>query len=679
MKNKKEKDIKEVKDEMITEENLGEIQDQSRKYLEMFHKASTFNSERADAYAELMAFYQGNQHLLKKYESKQPWVVNMNTPYASVAIDNRVASLLANDYIGEILPLSPEDTESIEALSKLYQKEWERMNIDQKVRGSIGTGAVVRESYIHIYFDLDKKVGGTGKKRLGALEAYHIEPGQIFIDPTARKLRDAHYMFVAGRISKAEAKQKYPNLDSLLNGVDMMTPQERGEVYIDNDYVTEQDGLYSKLVCYEKGENGKTLRTTLIGGCIVEGPKEMPLKCIPIAQFRWKKAAQSCYGLSLMDEVLSLQKSICSIESAITNTALAYAAPSMMVRKGCGIDPKVASKANGAPGIVYAVDGDLNNAMRPVIPPKVDETILNIKTDYEQKIDKITGNSNQFLGNIGTAGNTSSGAKVAVERAKIIEIDVLNNIAEFVEDLTNILIEYIMYIYEGETVTAYDGKEADGKTFKFVDIDVPKAEKMKDLQYKYYIELDTKTPYSKERQKELMLEIFTLERQYDTPVKTVTVTDIIKNSDLENKDEIIQRFNQINKQDATTKAEAIEQLMMTGMEIGVPNELITQAIAEIISGQGDTPAVDEIMKMAEEVVQAEMQQAEQKLGSATNVLMNAPGVDQQVNDMVAQSGMGSNLPAPEMGMEQMMGGQPQMEGPATQELLSQITPEMIGL
>ena len=646
-KEKKEKE-KIIKDEEITEENIGEIQDQSRKYLEMFHKASTFNSDRQDAYAELMAFYQGNQHLLKRYQSKQPWVVNMNTPYASVAIDNRVSSLLANDYIGEILPMSPDDVESIESLERLYKKEWERINLDQRVRSCIRTGAIVRESYIHIRFDLEKKVGGTGKKRLGDLEAYQIEPGQIFIDPTARTMKEADYVFVAGRISKENAKRQYPNLDSLLSGVDMMAPQDRGEVYVDNDYVTEQDDLYSLLTCYEKGEKGKIVRTTLLGGVIVEGPKTMELKRFPIAQFRWKKAAQSCYGLSLMDEVLALQKAITSIESAITNTALAYAAPSMMVRKGSGIDPTVAAKANGAPGVVYAVDGDLNNAMKPVIPPKIEDSILNIKTDYERKIDKITGNSNQFLGDIGTAGNTSSGAKVAVERAKIIEIDVLNNISEFVEDLTDILLDYIMYIYEGETVSTYSGKNTDGQ-HEFEDITIPKAEDMKDLQYKYYIELGTKTPYSKERQKELLMEIYTLERQYDTPVKTITVTDIVKNSDLENKEEIIERFNQLNFQDAETKSEAIMQLISTGEEIGIPDELMQQAIAELIDNRRETPALDEVMKMAEQAVQEEMQQAEQQLDSAADMLTEA-----------------------QMSGEGVIG-----EGPATEELLNSIPPEMM--
>lgn len=56
-----------------------------------------------------------------------------------------------------------------------------------------------------------------------------------------------------------------------------------------------------------------------------------------------------------MDQLLNLQKAVCSIESAITNTAIAYAAPSMMVAKGSGVDPQMVAKANGAPGVVYSV------------------------------------------------------------------------------------------------------------------------------------------------------------------------------------------------------------------------------------------------------------------------------------------------------------------------------------
>jgi hypothetical protein len=641
--------------------NLGEELEKSKPYLDKFSKAKSFNSERYDAYAENMAFYQGNQHLLKKYKNNTPWVVNMNTPYATVAIDNRVSSLLANDYIGELLPLSPDDVETIDALSKLYKKEWERMNVDNVIRESIRLSAVVREAYCHIVLDKDKIIGGNGNKRLGALEAYLIEPACIAIDPTARNLKNARYMFVTGRISKEEAIEMYPKLKSAQNSGDTFTPQDRGEVYYDNDYTTEQSDVFTVITYYGKNSQKRIDKVKMVNGIIVEekvGEKGMKLRNFPVLQMRWKKAAQSCYGLSLMDEVLSLQKAITSIESAVTNTALAYAAPSMMVRKGCGVDPKVVAKANGAPGVVYAVEGNLDNAIRPVIPPKIEQSIINIKADFQEQIDKITGNSNQFLGDIGTSGNTAGGARVAVERAKIIEIDILNNISEFVSDITEVIIDYITQIYAGEKLTAYDGRDGKG-TPKFTNIQVPEKSAIEGAQYKYYIELENKTPYSRERQKELLLEIYQLERQYDTPIKTVTVGDIIKNTDLENKDEIIERFNTLNFQDATTKAETIEELYTIGLENGVDQGLLTQAIAEIIGSTPETPAVDEVMAILEQNFQKQIQMNQQNLNNAVDTLMATPQSIAEVEQMAGQI-EGGNMAVP------------QAEQP-------QITPDMLGI
>lgn len=624
-------------DEMI---NLSEEQEKAKPYLEKFNKAKTFNSSRQEAYAENMAFYQGNQHLLKKYKNETPWVVNMNTPYATIAIDNRVSSLLANDYIGELLPLSEEDVTPVTALSNAFQKEWKRMNIDDIVRACVRGGAVVREFYCHIVVDKNKTVGGKNSKNLGRIEAYAIEPSRIYIDPSARCLRDARYMFVTGRISKEEASERYPKIKSALQVSNTFTPQDRGEVYLDNDYVTSQDDVFTTLTYYGK-ENGKIKRVKLVNGIIVE-EKVMPNKNFPILQFRWKKAAQSCYGLSLMDEVLSLQKAITSIESAITNTAMSYAAPSMMVRKGCGVDPRVVAKANGAPGVVYSVEGNLDNAIKPVIPPKIQQEILNIKTDFQEQIDKITGNSNQFLGDIGTAGNTSSGATIAVERAKIIEVDVLNNIREFVEDITEVLVEFISLMYGNETLTYNAGKNADG-TFKFDKVELPDKSALVNSNYQYYIELETKTPYSKEKQKQLLLEIYQLERQYDTAIKTVTVGDIIKNTDLENKEEIISRFGNLTFQDAMTKTETIRGLIQTATSYGASEELLNSAIAEIIAGQNETPAVDQLMSVLEDAFKQEMQKNDQNLSNAVDLLMSSPSQQAQVESMANEL-----APSPEM-------------------------------
>ena len=588
--------------------DIGEELNKSKKFIRMYDKAYHFNQERFEAYAELMAFYQGNQHLLKKYKSERPWVVNMNTPYATTSIENRVASLLVSDYEGDLLPLSPEDVDIVETLDSVYKREWERMKVDNVVRSCVEMAAVVREAYCHISVD-DKKIhGGRYSKQVGALKADIIEPSRVLIDPTARNLKDANYVIILGRISKKEAMHTYPKIKALSLQSDNYTPQQRGEIYYDNDYTTEQEDVFTVWNVYVK-DNGKIKKTKLINSIIVF-EKELDISHFPIAQLRWKKAAQSCYGISLMDQLLSLQKAVCAIESAITNTAIAYAAPSMMVRKGCGVDPKVVAKANGAPGVVYAVDGNLENALRPVVPPKIQDEILSIKQDFEAKIKEISGNTNQFLGNIGTAANTAGGAQVAVERAKIIETNTINNIEEFIEDLVNIIIEFMIKIYPNAELTYNAGKNGSGQ-YVFDKIKMPNKKELKDLEYTFYVELDKKSQYSKDQQKQDLLDLFQFERQYDTGVKTITVADIIKNSNIENKDEIIERYNSLTRQDAETKATTIEKIVTVGAELGVDTNLITQSLTEIIGNADETPATDEVMKLFEQGFQSQVQQAEQ--------------------------------------------------------------------
>lgn len=585
--------------------SLQEELDKARPYTEMYEKAYNFNTERFDAYAELMAFYQGNQHLLKKYRTNRPWVVNMNTPYATVAIENRIASILVNDYEGDLIPLSPEDVDIIEPIDRVYKREWERLDIDRIIRNCVETSAVVREAYCHIILDDKKIYGGTKRKRVGALDAEIIEPGSVLIDPTARNLKDANYMIVLGRISKKEALNTYKKLEGLKLQAPDYTPNQRGEIYYDNDYSTEQEDVFTVWNFYQK-ENGKIKKTKLINNIIVK-ETTLDISRFPIAQLRWKKAAQSCYGISLMDQLLSLQKSINAIESAITNTAIAYAAPSMMVAKGSGVDPKVVAKSNGAPGVVYSVNGNLDNAIKPVVPPKIQDEILAIKQDFEAKIREISGNSNQFMGNIGTAANTVGGAEVAVERAKIIEVNIINNIEDFVEEIVNILVEFIIKMYPNAELTYSNGKDGEG-LWNFDVIKMPKKSEMKDLEYKFYIELDKKSQYSKDKQKQTLMDLFQFERQYDAPVKTITVSDIIKNSDLVNKDEIIARYNSLNSQDAQTKAETIDKIISTANDMGISQDLVIQATAEIISGGNEHPATDQLMQMIEQGFSQQLQE-----------------------------------------------------------------------
>ena len=642
---------------------------EARRLVALFRKARDFDLTRFEDYRELMAFYEGNQDLLSRYSENKPWVVSMNTPFASLAIDTRVASLQASDYMGVLQPLSPDDIENIQKLNDLYHNEWKLMNMNNKVNDAIHRAAIAREAYIHVVFNGDKIKGGTNRLNKGVLEAYFLEPGSVLIDPKALEMKDADYIIVTERLTPEQAKTMYGismEDDDTPNSV--FTPQDRGEMYLDNDYDTEQYDVLTKMTFYEK--SGEIIyKTCMVEEQVVTPKTKLEINVFPIAQLRWEKKAQSPYGLSLMDRLLPEQKAINSIESAIVNSTLSTVAPQYVVRKDSGLDPKKVANFSGAPGVVYSVNGDPTNAIIPLNNPKIDPQIIEIKREYELTIDKIASRTNEFLGRFGTAGNTSAGAQAAASRATIIEQKFLSNMEDFIEDLTRILVEFITKAFEGETMFTRGEERANG-TFEFGEIEV--NEELKDIEYTFWIDLEIKTRFSRERERQLMLELFQFERQYDAPVKTITVKDILQKFEVSNRRELVERYDQLTRQDAETKAQIIDRFTKIANESGIDERMIQMGIREIMEGK-ETPTVDQILEevqrrqeeMAaaqEQMQQDEMELAEQEL-QLPNQIAELPSeglldnVPSQLGADLPETPEGGNEEASLRAMAAMMGGQ----------------------
>lgn len=594
----------------------------AQDYIKMFRKARDFDSNRFYEYQENLAFYEGQQHLLSRYQTDKPWVVDINSPYATDAINSRVASLMANDYIGQLEPLSPDDEDLVETLNDAYVNQWNELNMDNLINEGILKCAINREAYVHVVYNADKIVGGTNRLREGVLEAYFIDPESMLIDPNARSFKDADYLIVSERITPKKAELKYgykKSREQEESAGSIFTPEDRGELSIDLDFTSEQYDALTKLTFYERTKKG-ILRTILIEDSIVMKAKLIPIKNYPIAQLRWEKKQKSPYGISLMDRLLPLQKSVNSIESAITNTALAFAAPSFVVRRDSGIDPQAVASVAGAPGVVFSVNGDPSNAIKPLINNFIDQQMIIVKRENEQTIYKLAGISQQFLGDIGTAGNTSGGTSEALRRAKIIEQQFLGNLEEFVEDLTRIVVEYIVKVYQGETLYTRSQRKADGK-FEFDEINLPNKD-MSNLEYTFYVNLDVKTPYSRDRAKQLIQELFQIERQYDAPVKTINVQDIINTYDLPNKQELMARYEHLAAREDESTAAIIAQFVTAAVGAQVDSEIVSQGILEILAKK-ETPTVDQVLQQIEQQIaqQEQAQQQDQQQSEQVNQIM----------------------------------------------------------
>lgn len=595
---------KSIDDKPMTEKELNSYDKaifEGRKLLKKFEKAYTAVGTRQDELREAIAFYEGDQHLLSQWSDNTPWVIQMKTPHAKLSIDNRVSSITASDYVGELFPLAVEDVETIQALNDLVADEWDRLNLNQKIDSAIKSGAFMREGYIHFYFDDSQSYGGT---RSGTIECAEIDSTSLFIDPNARKWSDAQYIVVTGRIPTRVAKSKYGRVAEYIKPTQGgVTEYERGEVSISNDYQIEQDDYFTILTFYEK-VGGKIQKSVVIEDVLVSKDILDGLTCMPIAQFKWGVKKQSPYGISLMDDLITSQKALNAIESAITNTALASASPAVVIQKGQGLNPKDVADTIGAPSVVYAVNGDPTKAIVPLNTQSINGAVVQIKADLERSLKESAGLSEAFVGSLGTSGNTSGGSQMAIERAKVIEGEVLKNVEEFVEQITEILVEYITSQYAGDTVTSLK-KDETTQEYQTNGYMIPKN--AKDTDYRFYVNLSTRTPYSKEREKDALFELWQMERQYDAPTKLLTVLDILNKYNLTNKDELVDRYKRMSAQSAQSKTEIIMQMTQTAMQYQVDPQVLQAAIQEVISDAKETPATEAFMKMAEQAAQQQQQ------------------------------------------------------------------------
>lgn len=584
----------------------------AKPIINKFEKAKAAVNGRSEDLVENMAFYEGQQYKLSKYENQRPWVVRMNTPHATTAIDVRVSSLIAEDYEGHLFPLHPDDKEPLAKLQAVITDEWQRENMSDKINETIKTAAIVREGYTHIIWK-DKGDKRFPDNRKGYICAENIEnPSQVLIDPSALSLASARYVMVTNRLPLSEVHSRYPEIKGMVKPSGQNQFTERGEDYLGSkDYATSQEDTCTVITYYDYDNKGKVRKVVVVEDIVADEKLLTALTRFPIAQFRWKREANSPYGRALMDDLIMLQKAINAIESAITNTAVAYSAPSYAIRKGAGVNPKLFSELIGAPGYSIMVDGDPNAVFSPLRVPSLDQNVINAKNEFVEFIDRVAGITSPFLGSIGTAGNTAQGARMTMERARIIEADVLSNVTSYVEDLTRIFAEYVKAQYKGQEITTRKVNPS-ANSVEFDTAELPKE--IENIQFAYYINLSNKTRYSKEREKEKLVELYQFEQQYDATVKVVTIRDIVKAYDFEESEEMLTRFDLLQDEVIMQKIQIIRQICDLATELQIDEQLVAQAIKELILDVAEEK--QEAMMAFQQQVQQISQQQEQEAQEA---------------------------------------------------------------
>lgn len=595
-------------------------------------------SQRDKEYISNEAQYEGLGWNLASYNKESPFMLKSDINHLKNAVDIRLGSLYANTYYGELKPQSPYDVQALQELNVIYKNEWFRLNMDKLVEKAIKAGAICDNGYIEFNVDENKIYGGTNTKREGLIIAEFLDPSSVYLDPTADCIENCEYMVKKLRVTRNWIKRNKPEWVLKLKEKQIksgsVSGAENGQIYTGRDYDKGSANTYELNVVYRKekkeeeiaviddegkpildkegnAQTDKKISTKVviyyvIAGELLEKNDKYPFDEIPIIPFQWDPIPQSPYGIPLLRGLVIPQRVANLIESAINNIAMHNAIPTYLVSSESGIDINDFAKLSQAPGIIWEVDNDVDKAVRRLNDAEINEAMVAIKDSFVSNIKEYAGVNSPYQGNVGTAGSTSSGTIEAIGRATIIDNNPLKQIEIFVEKLSRMLIKFMTRYYKGDHIyirdTSKDISKLSDKDFKDIEV----KDNYSTLNYDFTVDLGSRNRNDKNRQFNLMKELYQLQNQYKDPTKVLNITDVVKAANLDNYNEMFKRFSDMSEEAYNEKANLIVQLMQIGQTI-TPNgsplisaEQLQEGIIDVLDDNGDLSKASQIIQTYEE-------------------------------------------------------------------------------
>lgn len=594
-----------------------------KKLLGLINKATGYRASLRDKeYLVNRAHFEGLHWNLAENNDKSPFLLRSDINHLKNAVTLRLGSTCADKYWGELQPLSPNDVDAVNNLNILYKNEWDRLKADDLIEAAIKDGAICDNGYIQINFDPDKIIGGTMTKREGAITLKQIDPANVYLDPAADSINDCTYMVIRSQATKEWIEINHPEWMDKIKSEDLkagnVTDNSKGDIYTGRNYSSSRDNGYTVDTIYikevkkvdieindevtgdvvkEKAKRTVVTEYVMIGDTLIHTNDKYPFDEFPIIPFQWEPMPQSPYGIPLLRGLTVPQKVANLIESAANNIAMHYTIPTYLVSEESGIDIDKFAKLSNALGMAWKVNGSVRDAVTQLDPPKVDDQLIGIKNSFVQNIFSYAGISDAYVGNIGTAGSTAEGTNDAINRATIIDNPVTKQIEIFVEKLSRMIVKFMTRYYNDQTIYIRETSKND-KSYQFKGIKLD--ESLRDVNFEFNVDLASRSKVDKNRQYNLMKDLYTIQNQYKDAMRIINIPDLVKAAHLDNYDEMFKRYQDMSEEAFAEKADLIVQIMQVG-GVMTPNgtplitaEEMQQGMIDVLDDNGSLEVVEGI-------------------------------------------------------------------------------------
>jgi hypothetical protein len=538
--------------------------------------AIDFRRQRKDnAWKELDAFDRGEQWNEKG--SMPSWIPKPSTNYISHVKKQKTGELLIDNYLGELKPLAPEQSDNVFLLQKSYEQIWEKLNIRYHVLEAVRTSRLLGTGILYVGWD-ENYIGGTRNHLYsGEILVTAIEPSTFFIDPQAFELEDALYCgtyirttpeHIQADASISVEKRKEFKEKRKSNTFASEDQATRGEIFA-RDYSSYQENVVDLITFYEKevnDEGGFSINVTYIAdGIILKEVKGIKPNVFPFVILRQYKQRQDFWGVSDCQLILPNVKMINKVQSIIGTLATLYQNPQKIVYEGAGIDPRIVSKYGNAYGLVYlSKHPDLQNVIRNVDVSDIPTTLMSYIEFLKNDIKEFTGLSDIATGKGAGSLQTSSGVQSLIERALIGNQDEYISFEKFLEKLSYMIITLAIEYYTDERLIRMKSEDPNGDAeYEYIPFT---AEFFREIGYDFSINITERMKNTEQTNQEKMRLLSEWQLQYSPDVALVTPEDMIKAFNPSNRDLILARIEQERQQKSMENAQMIAQTIMQAME-----------------------------------------------------------------------------------------------------------------
>ncbi len=606
-----------------------EFKKKEREMYELVTSAVSFRqSQRDQEYITNMAHYEGLHWNLAENKVDSPFLLRSDINHLKSAVDIRLGSLCSEKYWGELKPISPNDVLDIEDLNILYKNEWNRLSADDYVEYVVKYGAICDNGYVLVNYDPSKIIGGTKTKREGAIILEQLETSNVYLDPAASNIDECEYIIVKSRKSKMWIKKNKPEWLPIIKELNIKEgvsdPGASGDIFVGRDYAKSSDKMFDIYTMYRKeveerevelkDDLDETVATDkvnvirikeyyFISEHLIDINENYPFEEFPVIAFQWEAEPQSPYGIPLLRGLTVPQKVANLIESAANNIAMHYTVPTWLISAESGINISKFAKLSNALGMAWKVNGDVTRAVKQMDPPQINKDLIEIKNSFVDNIKLYAGTTDTYIGAIGTAGSTAEGTISAINRATVIDNPIIKQIEKFVEKLSRMIVKFMVRYYKDQTVYIRD-TQPNSNTYEFKELNV--KDNFENIKYEFYVDLASRSKTDKNRQYNLMKELYTIQNQYKEDKKIINVADLVKAANLDNYNEMYKRFSDMSEEAFAEKADLIVQILQIGQTI-TPNgtplisaEDMQEGIMDVLDDNGDLSTVQQIFSTYEQ-------------------------------------------------------------------------------